>query len=525
MAFTAEALEPNDWEDEAELAAVVPFAPPQAANRAWVLAPSSEEIADLRKQIDVKATSAKMANERIRKLSADGVAKDKRIAALEAQLTAAQEDVSHRENENRSLQTSLDLSVVEGARLSGRLWDTGVESDALRARLDTLKAALIASEAERDRLTAAKRDTVELHRIELDALTNQLQASTAQTVTAESKLVDLRRSLAARTEDSREASRKAEDAARERDGAIAALADLRDKLRAKDKLAQDLELSRAQLMGQAGSLLEAFEARAAALAEAEAKTQELSRQVKDAEVRSALARNQIESLTARLERGESAFAEAAGAVQSLAGRIADAEANAREAQNESERLTAKMRSHEAALAEASDSVQLLAARAATAEADLRAAEGASTFLTAKIESQKSALDEAAASIKRLSERAAEADAKAVEAESRIGAAESKNEGLAMELQQEQARRAIAEVAFAKVQTEAVRLRRQIETLSTRNRELETAAAKQRAREVSAPNVAVAHEEAAPEPMPIMPAVSAVEQRGSVRSLLDDTISL
>jgi chromosome segregation ATPase len=522
MAFTAEALEPGDWQDEADLADVVPFAPPQAASRAWVLAPSSEQVAELRKQIDVKVTAAKMLNERVRKLTAEGVTKDKRIAALEAQLLAMHEDVSHREIQNRSLQTSLDLSVGEGARLSGRLWDTGVEADALRARLDTLKATLIASEAERDRLTVAKRDAIELHRVELDALTNQLHAMTTQTAAAESKLVDLRRSLAARTDDSKEASRKAEHAARERDVAVAALAELRDQLRSKERLTQDLELSRAQLMGQASSLLEAFDVRAAALAEAQAKAHELSRQVKDAEIRSALAQNQIASLTGRLERREAAFTEAADAVQSLAKRVTDAEANAREAQNEAERLSAKMRSHEAALAEASDSVQLLAARAAAAEGDLRAAEGATKYLSEKIESQQSALDEAVASIKRLNDRAAEAEAKAAEAEAKVGAAESKTQDLASEFQQEQARRAIAEVAFAKVQTEAVRLRRQIETLSARNRELETSPAELPATDVAAPAL---EEEAVPEPAAVAPAVSAGEPRGSVQSLLAETISL
>jgi chromosome segregation ATPase len=479
-------------------------------------------VAGLRKQIDVKATAAKMANERIRKLAAAGLAKDKRLAELEAQLAAAGEDLSHRENENRSLQTSLDLSVVEGARLSGRLWDTGVESDALRARLDTLKATLIASEAERDRLTAAKRDAIALHRIEVDALTSQLQAMTAQSAAAESKLVDLRRSVAARTEDSKEASRKAADAARERDVAVAALAELGGKLQAKDRLVRDLELSRTQLMEQASHLLEAFEARTAALAQAESKAQELARQVKDAEVRSGLAANRIDSLTVRLERGDAAFAEAADAVQSLAKRITDAEAGAREAHSETERLAAKMRSHEAALAEASDSVQLLAARAAGAEADLRAAEGATKFLTEKIESQQSALDAAAASIKGLNERLAEAETKAAEADAKSGEAASKTEGLAAELQQEQARRAIAEVAFAKVQTEAVRLRRQIETLSTRGRELEMAAAQQRTREVSTP---AADEEASRELMAAGPAALVAEPPGSVQSLLAATISL
>ncbi len=119
MAFTANALEPEDWQDEADLAAVVPFTP-QAPSRSWVLAPSNEEVAELRKQIAVKETAAKMLNERVRKLTAEGTAKDKQLAEFEAQLLTLREDLAHRENENRSLQASLDLSVVEGARLSGR---------------------------------------------------------------------------------------------------------------------------------------------------------------------------------------------------------------------------------------------------------------------------------------------------------------------------------------------------------------------------------------------------------------------
>jgi chromosome segregation ATPase len=513
MAFTANALEPNDWQDEAELAAVVPFAPPQASNRAWVFAPSNEEVAELRKQIAVKDTAAKMLNERVRRLSAEGVAKNKQVAELEAQLLAVREDLAHRENENRSLQTSLDLSVVEGARLSGRLWDSGVESDTLRARLDTLKATLLASEAERDRLKAATQEASDLHRIEADALSSQIEAMVTQTAAAETMLVDVRKRLAARTEESNEANRKAADAARERDAAAAALGVLQEKLKARDRQVRELDESRAKLMTQTGNLLEAFEARATALAEAETKADALARRVGGSEIKSALAHREVESLTAKLQSHEAALVEAADAVQSLAKRVADAEAKSRSAQGEAERLSIKMQSHEAALAEASDLVQTLAGRAAAAEAKARGVESETQGLSEKIQSQQTALDEAASSIKSLTERAAAAEAGAQ-------AAESKIEGLNLELQQEQARRAIAEVAFAKVQTESVRLRRQVQTLTTRNRELEEN--QLRAREAVEP---VAPEAAAPEPSAVGPAPSPGVSSLSARSFLADTISL
>jgi chromosome segregation ATPase len=517
MAFTANALEPDDWQDEAELAAVVPFAPPQASTRAWVLAPSSEEIAELRKQIAVKETATKMLNERLRKLAAEGTARAKHIAELEAQLLAAREDLAHRENENRSLQTSLDLSVVEGARLSGRLWDSGVESDTLRTRLDTLKTTLLASEAERDRLKTAMQETSDLHRIEADALNSQIEAMVAQTAAAETMLADTRKSLVARTEESNEAGRKAAGAARERDVAAALLGELQRKLKAKDHQIRELDESRNKLMAQTGSLLEAFEARATALAEAEAKVNALARQVDSSELKSALAQRQVESLTAKLQSHESALAEAAEAVQSLAKRIADAEAKSCAAESETERLTIKMWSHEVALAEASDSVQMLAGRAAAAETKARTVENETTALNEKIQSQQGALAEAADSVKSLTERAATAEAGAQ-------AAESKIEGLNLELQQEQARRAIAEVAFAKVQTESVRLRRQVETLTTRNRELE--AIQQRAREAIKPVVLeTAAPQAAPEPAAVGAAIFPAASSLSARSLLAETVSL
>lgn len=527
MAITATALEPDDWQDEDELAAVVPFTAPQASNRAWVLAPSTEEVAELKKQIAVKNIAAKMLNERVRKLIAEGAAKDTQIAELETQLLAAQEDLSHRENENRSLQTSLDLSVVEGARLSARLWDSGVEADSQQARFDTLKAALLASEDERDRLTAAMQEAGDRHRIELTTLASQLESMTTQAVAAESKLADARKNLALRTEESDAASRKAAGAVRERDVAIGALGDLGGKLQAREKQVRELESSRSRLIVQAAGLLEAFETRAATLAETEAKANSLARQFKEAEALSALLHSQVESLTAKVESREAALAEAAKALQSLTKRATEAESQWHRAQREAEGLVVRMRNHEAALAEAADSIQLLAERATEADAKARAAHNESQNLNAKlqdlgvtIQNQQVALSEAAIANEALTSRAAEAAAKS-------RTAESKRETVSLELQHEQAHRAIAEVALAKVQTESVRLRRQLERLATRNRELEEI--QSRAREAIEPKAATTARDQAPAE-PAQPAAAPVKQAAaaetqSMQSLLDATIFL
>jgi predicted nucleic acid-binding Zn-ribbon protein len=157
------------------------------------------DLAALRQLVAVKTTAAKMLNERIRKLAAEGTAKDKRIAELEDHLLSAREDIAHSDNENHSLQASLDLTLGESGRLSGRVWDTGVEADALKAQVESAKSALRAAEAERDRLTVAVQETKELRRVEADFLNSQIEAMATRAATAEDMLAEARRSLAART--------------------------------------------------------------------------------------------------------------------------------------------------------------------------------------------------------------------------------------------------------------------------------------------------------------------------------------
>jgi|HubBroStandDraft_2_1064218.scaffolds.fasta_scaffold03670_4 chromosome segregation ATPase len=479
MAFTATGMERGGWRNQARRLALVPVAaatefalvdpppqsppplrwpddaptpphssPPDAEARQR---PSSErpnlersgsepseagldasDLAALRQLITVKTTAAKMLNERIRKLTAEGTAKDKRIAELEDHLLSAREDLAHSDNKNHSLQASLDLTLGESARLSGRVWDTGVEADALKAQVESAKSALRTVETERDRLTAAAQEAKELRRVEADFLNSQIEAMATRAATAQDMLAEVRRSLAARTEESKESLHKAMEAALLRNAADETLREVRASLQAKEFEVRELERSRAALMAQVGALLEAFEARAAALAAAEDKAKSLELRVTEAEAKAAshaganarteariaAALSQIDSLNFQRQSQQSApvtAAEAEHIAISLVRRVEDAETRSALAAREIESLNAKLQSQEAAVAEGADAVQSLVEQAANAEANSRAVQSAMQDLN-------------------------------------------------VELQHEQARRAIAEVALSKFETEAVRLRNEVNRL-------------------------------------------------------------
>jgi chromosome segregation ATPase len=488
MAFTATGMERGGWRNQARRLALVPIAaatefalvdpplqgllpprwtddsptPPQsrpadaeARQRPDTERPKSErsgseqseagldasDLAALRQLVAVKTTAAKMLNERVRKLAAEATAKDKRIAELEDHLLSAREDLARSDNENHSLQASLDLTLGESARLSGRVWDTGVEADALKAQLESAKSALRAVEAERDRLTAAAQEAKELRRVEADFLNSQIEAIASRAATAQDMLTAARRSLVARTEESKESLHKAMEAALLRNAADETLREVRASLQAKEFEVRELEQSRAALMAEVGALLEAFEARAAALAAAEDKVKSLELRVTEAEAKAAshadanarteariaAALSQIDSLNLQRQSRQSApvtAAEAEHIAISLVRRVEDAETRSALAESEIQSLNSKLQSREAALAEAADAVRSLVDQVDNAEANSHAAQSAMQTLN-------------------------------------------------VELQHEQARRAIAEVAFSKVETEAVRLRNEVNRLRMSDEKIDT----------------------------------------------------
>ena len=77
------------------------------------------------------------------------MAKDERITELESCfLGTAPERISFQDNENQSLQMSLDLTVIETLRLSSRLSESNTAAKELSSQLEQHKT----KEAERDKL-------------------------------------------------------------------------------------------------------------------------------------------------------------------------------------------------------------------------------------------------------------------------------------------------------------------------------------------------------------------------------------
>jgi septal ring factor EnvC (AmiA/AmiB activator) len=95
---------------------------------------------------------AGLPNERRETLAVHAEATDRRIAALEAELESAREKLAILENQNLSLQTSLDLIADEYSRLSRHLTESDPTVDKARLQIERIKIVLRAAEAERKRL-------------------------------------------------------------------------------------------------------------------------------------------------------------------------------------------------------------------------------------------------------------------------------------------------------------------------------------------------------------------------------------
>jgi chromosome segregation ATPase len=81
-----------------------------------------------------------------------------RIAELEAKLDTALERIGLQDNENQSLQTSLDLTVSENLRLSNRLSETDATLERISSEFEQLKT----SEAERNKVSSVVDKKIEL---------------------------------------------------------------------------------------------------------------------------------------------------------------------------------------------------------------------------------------------------------------------------------------------------------------------------------------------------------------------------
>ena len=122
---------------------------------------TSDDAKHAEQQMAREAASAWILNARKETLAARAAkakAADERIAELKAKLDTVLERIAFQDNENQSLQMSLDLTVSENLSLSNRL----SESDAKLKEISTELEQLKTSETERSKLSSVVDKKIEL---------------------------------------------------------------------------------------------------------------------------------------------------------------------------------------------------------------------------------------------------------------------------------------------------------------------------------------------------------------------------
>jgi chromosome segregation ATPase len=262
------------------------------------------EIVALKEQLTRKTIAAKIQDEHRKSFVSQIAASNGRITDLEAELDLAREGVVHCENENRSLQTSLDLCLGENSRLAGQLSESNAtagkacslvaglrtalskaasERDELPAAVDRersrstrLKTALIEAVTERNDLIAGLNKT----KTETNALNTRLKAALKRAVSAEKSLAKVHQTLLEKVEL------------------------LENALLGKDRQIQELELARSKLIGAMKRLLKSFKGRDSALALAKTRIDFLAQRLTEFRGATGLAKNRekTEELDLRPQR-------------------------------------------------------------------------------------------------------------------------------------------------------------------------------------------------------------------------------
>ena len=210
---------------------------------------------------------------------------DKRIIELEDMFGSTSEKLVLREDENRSLQNSLDRMVEQKSRLHRRIADNEATIETVSGQIVQLQTTLKDTDAERARLAAAVAETNDRRQVETNALSTGLEATSSRASTAEKLLAEVRQSLQSRTEESATAERKAVEAAVARNFADKKLELANNALQAKERQLQETAQARTKLAERANKQLLDLRQRERALAQAEEQLQVLGTRIAQLEAR------------------------------------------------------------------------------------------------------------------------------------------------------------------------------------------------------------------------------------------------
>jgi chromosome segregation ATPase len=237
-------------------------------------------LAALQQQLAERSAAMRLLNRHVETLTARVSAAAAKIAERDNELDLAREELVHRDNENHSLQRSVELTTADNARLSKRLAASEAAVGKAYVDLERMKAALIAAERECAKTASAVDRADQKRRNETGSLQARLEAMASCAATADQLLAGLRQNLRDKLEL------------------------LQNLLAVKDRQLDELKQSRSKLLERTGKLLEAFKARDGALAAAEERNRALEAHM--AQIEAATAKRH-KSLAARLTQAGAAL--------------------------------------------------------------------------------------------------------------------------------------------------------------------------------------------------------------------------
>ena len=283
------------------------------------LASKTTHIVNLERQFAAESAQRQALAEENRVLGEKNSTSDKKNIQLEAETETAREKCILAEEENRSLQKSLDQTVGEVSRLSRRLTESENALATARARLGQLEATAAELQTERNNLAGQLDETVERHRTEINTLSTRLDSLQSRATTAEKLLGESRQNLVARSEEVRDFDRKAVEATIVRNSSDKKLRQLEVAYEAQENQIAELTQARLALMERANAVSKTLKAREGALSRAEEKintlTDRIARLEAEIQANRAADEKRAEDLNSALNRERMERAVAEGALE------------------------------------------------------------------------------------------------------------------------------------------------------------------------------------------------------------------
>lgn len=312
------------------------------------------------------------------------IAAEQRVAELKAELSAAREELAHRDNKILSLEKSLDLNGDHSARLAGQLAEKSAAVESAQQQLEQMRLAFNALNAERYKANKKSQE-------EASALTARLETALARAEKAEKVLADAQHKLLSLGLDNSAALRR--------------INNLKGSLRERASKIEELAASQAKLADERGAALKRVKEREAKLAdEIKARTAALKRAD---ELESRLA-DEIKARDAALKRAEGQAL--------LRSKLANERAAAlKRAEEQESKLADEIKARDAALKCAEEQALLRSKLADECDAALERAEvqaASQTRLAEEIKIRDAALRRAEERIRLLAELFVQLEAKA-----------------------------------------------------------------------------------------------------------------